>query len=394
MSELTPNLGLFKYSTDLDGKQVFSIDTALNDNWDILDEKVGSGLPIFYNFFSPHKIQDDSFVSAYDFSWLDGTVYTTGYDELVSQMADQVLEDDADDDNPTTALTETIGSTTITYYQTDKDYRIVLADQADNVSTIWTATAPRSSANYFILDTENTRFKLPRFTDLQGRGSYTGDYGSIVDSGLPNITGTFTTNASGTDYAANLSGSFYLNNTGSGGFQTSQSPNSSTGAVVQLDASLSNSIYGNSDTVQPQSNLGYLYFYIGNFSQTATEQTAGINSELFNGKVDTDLANITENNVAQSFKDMSIGWGMPDYSAVMDLGAITEYTAPSSGIIRAYTQNYDSAFNMAVNGVNMVSLQAVSGTSGRTGWLIIDEGEVYTTNIASSSRFFPLKGVV
>ncbi len=39
MSELTPNLGLFKYSTDLDGKQVFSIDTALNDNWDILDEK-------------------------------------------------------------------------------------------------------------------------------------------------------------------------------------------------------------------------------------------------------------------------------------------------------------------------------------------------------------------
>ena len=42
MSTTTTNLGLFKYDPVTDGKEVFSIQTALNDNWDILDVKAGS----------------------------------------------------------------------------------------------------------------------------------------------------------------------------------------------------------------------------------------------------------------------------------------------------------------------------------------------------------------
>ena len=37
MSELTPNLKLFKYDTLIDGKEVFSINRAMNDNWDKID---------------------------------------------------------------------------------------------------------------------------------------------------------------------------------------------------------------------------------------------------------------------------------------------------------------------------------------------------------------------
>lgn len=37
MSTTTPNLGLFKYDPSTDGKEVFSITTALNDNWDKID---------------------------------------------------------------------------------------------------------------------------------------------------------------------------------------------------------------------------------------------------------------------------------------------------------------------------------------------------------------------
>lgn len=37
MSTYTDELQLFKYDTDTDGKQVFSIDTAMNDNWDKID---------------------------------------------------------------------------------------------------------------------------------------------------------------------------------------------------------------------------------------------------------------------------------------------------------------------------------------------------------------------
>ena len=38
MSTRTTNLGLFKYDTVNDSELPFSIDDALNDNWDILDE--------------------------------------------------------------------------------------------------------------------------------------------------------------------------------------------------------------------------------------------------------------------------------------------------------------------------------------------------------------------
>ena len=42
MSTLTPNLGLFKYNPETDGKETFSITTALNNNWDILDNVMSS----------------------------------------------------------------------------------------------------------------------------------------------------------------------------------------------------------------------------------------------------------------------------------------------------------------------------------------------------------------
>ena len=42
MSSLTPNKGLFKWNTSTDGSQQFNIDTALNENWDKIDnEKIG-----------------------------------------------------------------------------------------------------------------------------------------------------------------------------------------------------------------------------------------------------------------------------------------------------------------------------------------------------------------
>jgi hypothetical protein len=38
----------------------------------------------------------------------------------------------------------------------------------------------------------------------------------------------------------------------------------------------------------------YLYFYVGNFEQSAIEQTAGLNAELFNGKADVSRVEVLE----------------------------------------------------------------------------------------------------
>ena len=60
MSTTTPNLNLFKYNPTTDGKETFSIETALNNNWDKIDNlvsgssgasgygKLGNGLIINY----------------------------------------------------------------------------------------------------------------------------------------------------------------------------------------------------------------------------------------------------------------------------------------------------------------------------------------------------------
>lgn len=42
MSNITPNLELFKYDLSTDGKEPFSITDSLNNNWDKIDNAFGS----------------------------------------------------------------------------------------------------------------------------------------------------------------------------------------------------------------------------------------------------------------------------------------------------------------------------------------------------------------
>ena len=168
-----------------------------------------------------------------------------------------------------TSQTETIGGITITYYLSEDGHKICLPDQESNLVALYEATG---IAWYYILDTTNRRFKLPRtkwgFTGIRsGVGGY-------VAPGLPNITGQ-----------SNVWGS----NSESGALKTTITSTAGLGSKVysivgniKLDASKSNSIYGNSNTVQPKATQMYLYFYVGNFTQTAIEQTAGLNAEMFN----------------------------------------------------------------------------------------------------------------
>lgn len=221
--------------------------------------------------------------------------------------------------------TETIAGTTISYYVAADGHKIVLADQESKVAAIYAATGV---AWYYILDTANQRFKLPR-TKFGFTGIRTG-VGKFVEAGLPNLTGNAYSNGNdfvGTTTTGVFSGTTHRNGYGIG---TTNVPYGNFANPLNFNASLSNSIYGNSDTVQPKATEMYLYFYVGNFTQTALENTAGLNAELFNGKVDTGHQVIafqapTANNNYTWYRKYADGWVEQGgfTSAISDTGTVT-----------------------------------------------------------------------
>ena len=92
-------------------------------------------------------------------------------------------------------------------------------------------------------DTEN--FNVPNLVDKFIQGSTTS--GTEKEAGLPNITGTFYHDTNAT---LSLSGAFFSYTRGSSINLKNDDANKSSG-YISFDASKSNSIYGNSDTVQP-----------------------------------------------------------------------------------------------------------------------------------------------
>lgn len=223
--------------------------------------KGGASLPILMPMWSDHVINDMSWLRADTFSWQSGDTYKAAYEHLVDDvfsvarfawgdgsfltisetpsindpvfkradgeimLPEYCVSEVASDystikvrHNPNTGAyygplartpqydnikTDTIGDITITYYQADDGHKICLPDQESNIVALYEKTGV---ARYYILDTANKQFKLPR-EDKDGQ---------------------------------------------------------------------------------------YLYFYVGNFTQEAIEQTAGLNAELFNGKADVSRVEVLE----------------------------------------------------------------------------------------------------
>lgn len=195
---------------------------------------------------------------------------------------------------------------------------------------------------YFVLDVENQRFKLP-YTEF-GFTGLRDSVGKDVNAGLPNITGNFYANGDYVVNTGNFTGAFKagpdVSRTDCG------SANGHTYPSLDFDASYSNSIYGNSNTVQPPATQMYLYFYVGNYTETAIVQTAGLNSELFNGKLDLDAQNLSNTG-----KSLIAGLGMPSATRIpLTLGASgSSYIAPANGYFFLQKALADSQYvNLAI----------------------------------------------
>lgn len=266
------NLNLISFKTESglqnhidelqDGDLVFTPDNSLKGT--LLDYK-----------WADHILNDMSWLRADTFSWHSGDVYVAAYNHLVADF------------EGTTAETETIGDIEITYYRAEDKHKICLPDQEDKVLALYNATGV---AWYYILDTENKQFKLPRskhnkYADtvpVVGNGMALG----VTTGSLDRALGSATVHDSATVNALMVS------NTDPEGVRVGNAV-----SVPNQGNSLGTGIaYGISTTPEKSGLIAlqeqdtdqykYLYFYVGNFERDAVEQTAGLNTELFNQKMD------------------------------------------------------------------------------------------------------------
>lgn len=153
----------------------------------------------------------------------------------------------------------------------------------------------------FVLDTANHTIRLPKVTGFVEGTITSSELGSLVEAGLPNITGTL---ASwwGNYQPDNMTGAFIG---GSSKVNAAGSGSGSGADYAYFSASGSNPIYGKSTTVQPQAIKGYVYMVLANTVKTdITVDIDQIATDL-NNKASIELLNAKTAHVVVEFQEAS-----------------------------------------------------------------------------------------
>jgi len=334
-----------------------------------------SEFPLLMHSWFDHEVNDTSWLRADTFSWQDGTVYSNAYDHLV------------DDIDGKTATSETVGSYTISYYLADDGHKITTDETT--VANIYNESGV---AWYYVLDTANTRFKLPRENPareeliqvMRAKGNNTPIGITIgTNSSYANVLAMYKPDSGSSAVKVRL----YPDGTESG----------STWANFSLTSDITRSgiISDMTDSTSVYKGNKYLYFYVGQFSQSAIEQTAGLNAELFNGKLDLDLGNVTN-----LTKQTIVGWGLPDYNSAISIGhdLSTDYTCQNAGYYIVYMAKTsgNTSPSIFVNGVEVNTTTYSVSYSTIYSVLMCDIGDIISAQSAyvrTVETYIPFKGV-
>ena len=152
--------------------------------------------------------------------------------------------------------TDTYEDITITYYKSVNGLKICLQDQSDAIEQLYANTGV---AWYYIIDTENKRFKLPRSKwNFVGSRGNVGDY---VDESLPNIKGGWAGVYNSQGLSGAVSGTFKQD--GSQPKTVGVDESSQLSSLFEVDASRSSATYQDNAPVQQRATEMYLYFFMG-----------------------------------------------------------------------------------------------------------------------------------
>ena len=192
--------------------------------------------------FADHKLDNLSWLRS-EGQYNDGNVYTAAYNELLTEYNNEESTEETENE--------------ITFKRTPKGYKIALASQKSTIDNLYTTTGV---AWYYVLDTENEQFMLPRTKyGFSGVRDKVGDY--IAES-LPNITGQI-------GFKAETYPDDVLFATSRANIYGESSGGSAYGDQIAFDASRYSSTYQDNAPVQERSTEMYLYFYIGDTLQNA-----------------------------------------------------------------------------------------------------------------------------
>lgn len=392
-----------------------------------------ANIPLFYCAWLDSLPFNTSWVNANNYSWLYGSTYVGAYNRLNSQLnpvgtfragdtyyvcnfSDGSMQTTTVLVNSATvaqleswcssqgytysgasieefkcyktvsASSETIEGITITYYQTNDGKKIVTSDaEIANAELIYNATGVQW---YYILDTVNQRFKLPRtkwgFTGVRDA------VGKYVSESLPNVRGDTGTmevrcNPDGTAPAANSA--IQIPNVHLG---STSSAVDIKGGPLTFDASRYSSVYQNNAPVQQRATQMYLYFYLGSTDVEEIAEIAGIKAETINSKADTDLGNITniaKTNIKELFK----------YDLANPISISNGTTLTKGGMLMVRAAGTNTSIQVYVNGVYTWRLaNAGAQTTDVGNMFLVFAGDVITTSVSNATavnmQLYPFLG--
>lgn len=182
----------------------------------------------------------------------------------------------------------------------------------------------------FVVDSENGSVRLPNICNGFIEGSNGNNIGNVLDAGLPNITGSsqvsFRTTNAATDPEGKGAGAIRCYNSGK---NVPDAGNTFYDSRISFDASLSNSIYGNSNTVQPKSVCYSVCIQVFNTTTNlSSQESAQIVSEM-QGKAGINLENLTANGKSVI---VDIAHEL-DYSSKTSLTANIVYQTTTGGML-------------------------------------------------------------
>ena len=230
------------------------------------------------------------------------------------------------------------------------------------------------SCGKFVYNATAGTLRLPNVSNILEGTTVLTDAGNIVAAGLPNITG-YSNIAGVASKTAPASGCLEQNRFGlDNDYQAIQSSVNDF-ATVSINAALSNPIYGNSTTVQPQTIKALTYIVV------ATSKT--IIEEDIDQKADKSLSNLTKDG-----KTAVAHLGMPSdqYVGLSIPVSMTQLTMPADGYL--YSVIYSSATSVGM--MNMINtttgfgnMKHVPVESAEKMYMPVKKGDVVTVEYSN-----------